>query len=211
MLKTTLRWLTGRPWPLLPLICLLLLAVFLAIGAYWDERQPRQPQLPTSFASALPLQHEYRESPTAFAFAYPEGWLYNIAQVNTLIIGPQALFRLEQAPSIVVHRNLGLISEGSLGAMMETYLRRGPLNGRHGWRQISEQVTTRIAERAALTVMLQGRDLAAVDSEELHIQITITQADNKMVYIFVATVPVAQLAAYDATLAAILASVEIRE
>ena len=211
MLKTTLHWLTKRPWPLLPLICLALLAVFLAMGAYWGGRQPRQPQLLASYAPALPLRHEYRESPTAFAFTFPDGWLYNIPQANTLIIGPQTLFQLEQAPSIVVHRNLGLISEDSLDAMMETYLRRGPLNGQHGWQQVGERVATRIADRAALTVALQGRDMAAIDSEELHAQITIAQADNKMVYIFVATVPAAQLATYDATLAAILMSVEIRE
>lgn len=186
----------------------MVLLVWSVINGYWSNRPPQPLK---SFAPALSLQHQYLESPTAFAFSYPEDWLYNIPHANTLIIAPPALFQLELSPNIVVYRNLGLISAGSLDAMMDTYLRRGPLHGKHAWQQVGERVVSRIADRSALTVVLQGRDLARIESEELRIQITITQADNKMVYIFVTTVPVAQRFHYENTLAAILSSVEIRE
>ena len=206
-LNTLRRW-SGRPGPLLLLTSLAVLLVMLAMSEYWRDRMP-----PTqgSFASALPLTHQYQESPTAFVFSYPEGWLYNIPQYNTLIIGPEALFQMEPSPSVVVQRNLGLISEESLAAMLDTYLRRGPLHGNHAWLIIDEPYETRLSGRPAWSIALQGRDLAAIESEELHVQITVTQADNLMVYILVVTTPVAQRQQHANTLAAILASVEIRE
>ena len=194
--------------PILPVIVIALLIILLLISGIWGDRQSQQLQ---NFAPAFTLPHQYLESPTAFTFYFPESWQYHIPQVNTLIIAPPELFQLEPAPNIVVQRNLGLIGEGSLNSIMETYLRRGPLNGKHAWRQIGERSESQIAGRTALTTVLQGRDLAEVESEELFTQITITQADNRMVYILVATVPVNQRYHYENTLAAILSSVEILE
>lgn len=197
-----------RTKSILPIVVIALLIILLLISRFWGDRHPLQLQ---NFAPAYPLSHQYQESPTAFTFHFPEGWQYHIPQVNTLIIAPPELFQLEPAPNIVVQRNLGLIGEGSLNSIMETYLHRGPLNGKHAWQQIGEQSESQIAGRNALTTVLQGRDLAEVASEELFTQITITQADNKMVYIIVATVPVNQRYQYQNTLTAILSSVEILE
>ncbi|MCY3836390.1 MAG: hypothetical protein OXF83_08185 [Anaerolineaceae bacterium] len=192
----------------LPVISLALILSLLWMGSFWGEREP---QAWHEMAPALPLTHQYLESPTAFAFSYPDGWQYHIPQTNVLIIAPPALFQLEPAPSIVVQRNLGLIGEGSLNAMMDAYLRRGPFAGNHAWQQVAPIAETMIAGRRALIVVLQGRDLAGVGSEELWSQIALTQAANRMVYIFVATVPLSQRTAYESTLAAVLSSVEIRE
>ena len=178
------------------------------MGSFWSQREAQPLQ---DFAPALPLTHQYQESPTALSFSYPDGWQYHIPQTNMLIIAPPALFRLEPAPSIVVQRNLGLIGEGSLNAIMDAYLRRGPFAGTHAWQQVFPIAETVIDGRRALTVVLQGRDLANVDSEELWSRIIVTQAASKMVYIFVATVPLSQRYTYENTLTAVLSSVEIRE
>lgn len=200
----TLASLSRRPWPLLLLVVLAFFLAMRAIAAFWQERPP-------ALAPALPLMAAYEQSPTALFFRYPQGWQYNIPRVNILLLGPQALFEMEPTAHIVVHRNLGLISEESLHAMLDTYLRRGPLHGKHGWRQLGEREEIQFSGRPALKIAFQGRDIAAIESEELHSEIIVTQAENKMAYIFVATVPLAERAQFAATLDAILASVQIRE
>ncbi len=183
---------------LLPLIILATLSALLAMGAYWDGRR----------VPAQPLTQEFVGK--TLQFSYPEDWQYNIPQTNLLLLGAPEFFAIEPAPNVVIYRNLGLLSEDGLEAMLDIYLRRGPLHGDHDW-DVGDRERTRLDDRPAISVILQGRDLAAIKSEELLVRITLTQAENQMVYIIATSVPVAQLPAHEATLASILASVKILE
>ncbi len=159
--------------------------------------------------SAPELVNTYEESPTAFSFRYPEGWLYQIPQVGLLILAQPETFNGEPGPTLTIYRSTQLAMEGNLEAALTAYLAQGALRPNREWELLNEITSTTFNGRDAVSVDLQGSEFP--DLPQLRMRIIATRAEGFAVYIFVISAPVEEWETHRPTLENILGSVEIIE
>lgn len=158
-------------------------------------------------AAALP--YRYTESPSAFAFNYPQGWSYQIPQMGLLILAQPGTFSGEPGPTFTIHRSTSLGMYGSLEAALDEYMQRGPLRPDHGWETVGEITPTTFRGLEALEVEVQGSEFEGW--ENLHARIIAAQPSSLVIYLFVLAAPVDQWEASLPVLTRVLDSVELFE
>jgi hypothetical protein len=158
---------------------------------------------------ALPLTQSFNDS-ASITFKYPDDWSYAIPAQDLVIIGPnQTIDGSESGPTLTIQRAEPLSIVGTLDAALDRYLQNGPLHTAGLWQVTTAAHTTQFQGQDAREVELEGSDSAGQPTS--HTQIIATTSKNQFVYLVITAVPVSKQAAYDPTLAAMLAAVQILE
>jgi hypothetical protein len=163
-------------------------------------------------SGAPALTQTYEDSPTAFTFNYPEGWLYHIPQQGLLIVAPPGLFKIEpeKVPSLSIQRSMTLMGAETLRAALEDYLEAGPMRRDQNWERQGEIADVEIGGREAVMIDIKGHEKHS-DGEDLHARIYVLRADNGFVYVLTATAPDAEWGTHHPTLDAIIKTFSIIE
>lgn len=193
-------------WPAV----VLLAAVVIMGAAVFIQRSTPQ---------VIRLTNTYGESPTAFTFQYPDGWQYQIPQLNLLILAEPETFlqmanpnRDENAkigPNVTIQRSETLFFEGGLEEALDAYLRRGPMRPNREWELLGDKTTGTLNGRESLTVELQGSEFP--DLPKLRMKITAAVGSNKVVYLVVASSPLEDWEQNRALLEGIMSTMTIIE
>ncbi|MCK6581107.1 MAG: hypothetical protein L6Q98_23705 [Anaerolineae bacterium] len=161
-------------------------------------------------AGRMALPHRFELSPNTLRFEYPQDWQYSILETNLIFLASPEVLRQEPGASLIIQRSQRLMVEtDTLEAALETYLRRGPLLNEGRWTITEAVQPAQIGGRAALRVVLEGREREA--AAMMVSTITAARADNGTIYVLASSAPLDQKAALQPTLDAIVASVTILE
>lgn len=160
--------------------------------------------------AAVELANVYDQSPTAFTFRYPADWFYQIPGRNLLVTASREIFSGLPGPSFLLERDELLLVTGSAEAALATYLERGPLRPNRNWTLVQDMESIDVNGRPAVRVLLEGSEFADYPNQQ-RLQITATQADNRVVYFLVMSAPLDTWDQHEPTFAAILDSLEIVE
>jgi hypothetical protein len=191
-----------RPSPLIGLILLVGLAM-VAVVVIVSTSAPPKP------SSALPaLVHSYDESPNAFTFQYPDGWIYQIVQTGLMLVGEPNALSGGQGPVLTIQRSMNLMAD-TLAESMDSYLKQGPLARGKAWQQLGDVKSVRFDGKEALAVDVQGSEQPNLPPLRNHI--VVTRAANTFVYVLVIGAPVAQWQQQEPLLESVLNSVKIVE
>jgi hypothetical protein len=161
-------------------------------------------------SAPAPLVNHFDESPGGFSFDYPDGWRYVIPLPGTLLAAPEDLLNDGvPGPSFTVQRGQPLTISGTVEGALQAYLDNGPLRTPGRWRITEPIAPATLDGRDGLTVVLNGSE--ANTGEPVETRITAAAADSRFVYLIVTTVPENQRAQFNATLAAMTASIKLLE
>lgn len=178
---------------------LILALAWMCLGAC-SPAADRAPDLPNVFD----------DSPSGFAFRYPQDWSYTIPTQGLLLAGlPMTLQNNAPGPTLTVQRTQPLSIYGSLEEALALYLRRGPLREDREWEQVGEVTASEFLGRPALVVEIAGRENAASPAQQG--RVLVTTAANTFVYLFVTAAPASVWDDFAPTFDAIIESVEIFE
>jgi hypothetical protein len=164
-----------------------------------------QPQFGTG---QIELSREFESN--AFRFRYPDGWQHQIPQTNMLFLVSPEVLQQQEGATITIQRSVRLAAEAeTLADSLDIYLQRGPLRTDRAWSIVEDGHATMFNNREALTVVLEGAEVAR--TTPMHSEVFITETGNGFVFIFTMTAPQEQWTPLEPTLSAILQSVEILE
>ena len=159
---------------------------------------------------AEPLTQTFDKSPTGFTLKYPDDWTYEIPAIGTFILAPsQTLDGTEAGPTFTVQRTEPLIELGTLDNVINRYLQNGPLHTPGNWQITKPLYTLQLDRQSTRAVELQGADVP--NTPPLYTRIIAISAKNTFVYLLITTEPASKRTAYDPTLDAMLATVQILE
>lgn len=172
--------------------------VIAGIGISWFLLAPKSVSLSREFESH------------AFRFRYPDDWRYQIPQPNIMFLASPELSQSGTGASMSIQRSLRLSAEAdSLESALDIYLERGPLRTDRAWTVVGDTISIDFKGRQAFRVVVEGAEVAG--TSEMHSEITVTEANNGIYYIFTVTSPIGRWAQDEAVFQAILDSVEILE
>ena len=159
---------------------------------------------------SAPELTERFENSDSFHFSYPAGWQLVIPEQNIIFLASPEVLNQEAGASITIQRSLRLMTEvETLQAALDLFLERGPLAESRSWEIVEAAQATEVDGRDALVAVLEGAEFE--DSEPLRSEITVTQSDSGIFYVFATSASVEQWPEVASTIQAILDSVTILE
>ena len=189
-----------KPW-IVVVVTILIIAVGLIV--VFTRRS-------TDTTTTAALTRTFDKSPTGFTLRYPQDWEYLLPMSGLVVFGtPKTLNENQTGSTFTIQRIDPLSVYGNLDEALDRYLRRGPLRPDRQWAKTGDVTTTTFLGRDARRVEIQGKENAV--SPELRAQVIATVAQNTFVYIVVLTAPSAEWEQHQATLQAMLDTLQILE